>query len=146
MPGAVNTAPGLIDGGRTGGGTGSQTLPKTEINIIQVNLNKAHSAQIELLNTINKQTSYIAQITEPYCYKGKLSLLPTNSTIIPTQRTGNPRAALYASKHLTLNEITELTHRDMVVGLTRLDGKQTAIISLYLDITARQLQTSSLKP
>ena len=60
---------------------------------------------------------------------------PTNSQILPTQRAGNPRAALYASKHLAINEINELTHRDMVVGLTRLDGKQTAIISLYLDIT-----------
>ena len=116
--GAVNTAGGLMTGRRTGGGTGSQTLPNTEISIIQVNLNKAHSAQIELLNTINTQTSYIATITEPYCYKGKLSLLPINSQILPTQRTGSPRAALYASKNLAINEINELTHRDMVVGLS----------------------------
>ena len=37
------------------------------IPIIQCNLNKAHGAQIELLNKINKLTSYIAIITEPYC-------------------------------------------------------------------------------
>ena len=41
----------------------------TKIQVIQVNLNKAHGAQVELLNKINKLKSYIAFVTEPYCYK-----------------------------------------------------------------------------
>ena len=108
VAGAVNAA--MTTGCLVDDGQREKISPKTEINIIQVNLNKAHSAQIELLNNINKQTSYIAQVSEPYCYKGKLSLLPSNSTILPTQRSGNPRAALHASKHLAINEINELTH------------------------------------
>ena len=65
------------------------------IPVIQCNLNKAHGAQIELLNKINKLNSYISLITEPYCYKYKLSIPPKNSKIIPSKKTGQPRAAIF---------------------------------------------------
>ena len=50
---------------------GDDKLIPTKIQAIQVNLNKAHGAQVELLNKINKLKSYIAFVTEPYCYKKK---------------------------------------------------------------------------
>ena len=110
--------------------------PKKDINIsvIQVNLNKAHGAQVELLNKINKLETYIAFITEPYCYKKKLSIPPKNSTILvlPSKKHDHPRAAIFASKDIILDEITHLTHRDMAIGITKLDGKKTVLISLYL--------------
>ena len=54
-----------------GKGKRDDKLITTKIHAIQVNLNKAHGAQVELLNKINKLKSYIALVTEPYCYKKK---------------------------------------------------------------------------
>ena len=86
------------------------------------------------MNKINNLESYIALITEPYCYKYKLSIPPKKSTIIPTKRTGQPRAAIFCSNNLLMTEIAQLSHRDMAVGLIKLDGKEVMIISLYCDI------------
>ena len=94
------------------------------INVIQVNLNKAHAAQVELLNKINKLQSYIALITEPYCFKTRLSIPPKNSHVLPTNRENHPRAAIFCSKNIQIYEITELSNRDLAVGLTTLDGKK----------------------
>ena len=55
---------------------GAGKLNIKEIKVIQINLNKAHAAQVELLNKINKIKSYIVLVTEPFCYKQKLSLPP----------------------------------------------------------------------
>ena len=89
---------------------------------------------MELLNKINKLETYISLITEPYCYKYKLSIPPKKSVIIPTKRTGQPRAAIFCSNNLLMTELSQLNHRDMAVGLIKLDGKEVMIISLYCDI------------
>ena len=94
------------------------------ISVIQVNLNKAHAAQVELLNKMNKRQSYIALIPEPYSFKTRLSIPPKNSFILPTNRENQPRAAIFCSKNIQIYEITELRHRDLAVGLTTLDGKK----------------------
>ena len=104
------------------------------IPIIQCNLNKAHGAQIELLNKINKLKSYISLITEPYCYKYKLSIPPKKSVIIPNKKTGQPRAAIFCSKNLLMTELNQLSHRDIAVGFIKLDKNDVMIISLYCDI------------
>ena len=107
--------------GLRGLGTGSTDIK--EIKVIQINLNKAHAAHVELLNKINKTNSYIAFVTEPFCYKQKLSIPPKNSTIIPNKRDGHPRAAIFCSKNLILSELDHLGNRDMAVGLIKMDRK-----------------------
>ena len=89
---------------------------------------------MELLNKINAMSSYIALVTEPYCFKKTLSMPPRNSTALPSKKSEHPRAAIFCSKDIKIHEITELSHRDMAIGVTTMDRKQTAIISLYLDI------------
>ena len=74
-------------------------------------------------------SSYIALITEPYCYKYKLSNPPKKSIIIPSKRVGQPRAAIFCSNNLLMTELPQLNHRDMAVGLIKLDGKEVMIIS-----------------
>ena len=106
-----------------------------QINIVQVNLNKAHAAQVELLKKINKLDSYIALLTEPYCYKQKLCMIPRGSNCLPQIRSGHPRACIVSSKNLKLHEINELKHRDMAIGLIKLEGKSVVMVSLYMDIT-----------
>ena len=101
---------------------GNRRIP-TDMNIIQVNLNKAHGDQVELLNKINKLSSYIAFVTEPYCYKKTLSIPPKNSYILPTNRKEHPRAAIFSSKNIEINEISELCNRDMAIGVAKLEGR-----------------------
>ena len=43
-------------------------VPTQSISIIQVNLNKAHAAHVELLKKIKTLETYTALITEFYCY------------------------------------------------------------------------------
>jgi ribonuclease HI len=70
-------------------------------------------------------------------------MIPQGSKVLPQTRTGQPRAAIYSS--LDIKEIGQLAHRDMAVGLTKIGGKQTMIISLYLDITQPALQDFLIK-
>ena len=87
-------------------GAGATNL--REIKVKQINLNKAHPAQVELLNKLNKLTSYIALVTEPFCYKQKLSLPPKHATVIPNRREGHPRAAIFCSKNIIISELDHL--------------------------------------
>ena len=105
------------------------------ISILQINLNKAHAAHTELLRKINKLDSYIILVTEPFCYKKKLCMTPRGSNYLPQIRTGHPRACIFSSKNIKIHEINELKTRDITVGLNKLEGKSTVIVSLYLDIT-----------
>ena len=98
-------------------------LTNVKISVIQVNLNKAHAAQLELLRKINKLKSYIIFATEPYCYKRQLSMLPKNCNYLPQIKTGHPRAAIFASKDIQIHEINELKHRDLTAGLITIEGK-----------------------
>ena len=96
----------------------SRTQPeKSNIKIIQLNLNKAHAAQVELLNKLNKIETFIVLATEPYCYKQKLSLRPKKATTIPNLREDRPRAAIFSSNHLNLSEISSLCTRDLAVAI-----------------------------
>ena len=118
------------------GGTAGQPLSAAAqtISVIQINLNKTHAAHRELLHKINSLESYIAFITEPFCYKKKLCILPKGSNCLPQIRSGHPRACIISSKNIKIHEINELKSRDVAVGLTKLEGKSTVIVSLYLDI------------
>ena len=86
---------------------------KTHIEVIQANLNKAHAAQIELLNKINDTDSYIAFITEPYCYKRQLSMLPKNCNYLPQIKTGHPIGWSKISWKMTLGKHFDLNMADM---------------------------------
>ena len=114
----------------------SASLKHQNITVIQVNLNKTHAAHVELLNKINTTTTYIALITEPFCYKKKLCIIPRGSNYLPQIRTGHPRACIFSSKNIKIHEINELRTRDTTVGLIKLEGRSTVIASIYLDITS----------
>ena len=102
--------------------------------MIQLNLNKAYNAGIDILGKINKTQCFLALLQEPYCYKGTLAAIPGRATFIPSNRTGGPRAAIFADKKLKLREITHLCTRDLAAGICVIGNKQTLIVSAYLDI------------
>ena len=103
----------------------STTTGKGRIEVTQIKTNKARLAQIELLNKLNKcRNPFIIIKQEPYCYKSTLSLLPQNAKTMPSNRQGHPRVSISASNRLHMEEITELSHRDLVAGLVTLEGKK----------------------
>ena len=104
------------------------------ISVLQLNMNKAYNAGIDLLGKINKQKSFLALLQEPYCYKGTLAAIPGRADFIPSTRTGSPRVAIFADKRLKLREITHLCTRDLAAGVCAIGNKQTLIVSAYLDI------------
>ena len=84
------------------------SISETGIQVHQVNLNKCRLAQIELTNKLKRHKQVLALVQEPYCYKGQMALLPSNVTIIPSGRSGGPRAAIYISKNLKAKEVSNL--------------------------------------
>ena len=105
-----------------------------KISVIQLNLNKAYNAGIDLPGKINATKCFLALIQEPCCYKGTLAAIPGRASFIPLSRTEGPRAAIFADKRLKLREITHLCSRDLAVGVCVIGNKQTLIVSAYVDI------------
>ena len=46
------------------------------ISVLQLDMNKAYNAGIDLLGKINKAKCFLALLQEPYCYKGTLAAIP----------------------------------------------------------------------
>ena len=114
---------------------GISSDPKTEnIKILQVNLNKSNSAMHELTISLRKEKDFICMITEPSVIRHRLSGIPKHYNALPTQRENSPRAGIFTSQSIQIQEISNLGHRDLVVGLMRCGNKHTAIISAYMDI------------
>ena len=88
----------------------------------------------ELTISLRKETDFICMITEPSVIRHRLSSIPTHYNSIPAQRENSPRAAILTSKTIKIQEISNLGHRDIAVGLIHCGNRQTAIISAYMDI------------
>ena len=113
----------------------TESLKKEKnIKVLQINLNKSNSAMQELTISLRKEINFICAVTEPSVIKSRLSGIPNHYNSIPTQRGNSPRAAIFTSPSIPIQEISNLSHRDLVVGLIKCGSKQTAIISAYMDI------------
>jgi ribonuclease HI len=102
------------------------------IDVHQVNLNKCYLAQVEVANKIKTLENFIMLVQEPYCYKGRVCLTPQGIDKIGSE--DNPRAYVLANRKLAINKVSHLCSRDFAVGLMKLGGKQTLVVSAYLDI------------
>ena len=91
----------------------------------------------ELTISLRKDTNFICLVTEPSVIRHRLSGIPKHYNSIPTQKDNSPRAAIFTSPSIPIQEISNLSHRDLVVGLIKCGGKQTAVISAYMDIKAK---------
>ena len=132
--GAGNGGAGAVNAASVGGFPVTTKVGDTCISVIQTNLNKAHAAQVELMNKLNKLESFIVLASEPYCYRQKLRLRPKKATTIPNLREDRPRAAIFSSTHLNLSEISSLCTRDLAVAIFSRQTKTIMAISAYCDI------------
>ena len=107
------------------------------IEFLQLNLQKAKQAQIELGQKIrsynNKSKKFICLVQEPQLYGGRMAGQPKNCKrySFPT----NPRAAIYTNMSTQSWFIEALSTRDITVFQTMIINKSTLLVSAYLDIT-----------
>ena len=107
------------------------------IEFLQLNLQKAKQAQIELGQKIrsynNKSKKFICLVQEPQLYGGRMAGQPKNCKrySFPT----NPRAAIYTDMSTQGWFIEALSTRDITVFQTMINNKSTLLVSAYLDIT-----------
>ena len=88
----------------------------------------------ELTISLRKETDFICLVTEPSVIRHRLSGIPKHYNCIPDIKNNSPRAAIYTSPSIPIQEISNLSHRDLAVGLIKCGTKHTAIISAYMDI------------
>ena len=88
----------------------------------------------ELTISLRHETDFICSITEPSVIRKRLSGILRHYNSIPTAKDNSPRAAIFTSPSIPIQEISNLSHRDLAVGLIKCGTKQTAIISAYMDI------------
>ena len=77
-------------------------------------------------------------MTEPHTYGNKITSMPNNAKVVYARSGGNnaaPRAGIVSSRDINLTVMESWCNRDCAVALARIGGKQTVIVSLYLDIT-----------
>ena len=103
----------------------------SNIDVIQLNLNKAYNAGIDLLGKIIKAKCFMALIQEPYSYKGTLTAIPGRSDAIPSTRTGGH----FCDKRLKVRELTNLCTKDLAARVCVIGNKRTMILRAYLGIT-----------
>ena len=85
----------------------------------------------ELTINLRKETDFICMITQPSVIRHRLSGTPRHYNSIPTTKDNSPRAAIFTSPSIPIQEISNLSHRDLAVGLIKCGNKQTAIIYGY---------------
>ena len=80
----------------------------------------------------------ICMITEPYTTMGSITGLPPGLMTIYDRKNRStrapPRAGIIANRALGITAMEAWCTRDCAVGTVKLHGKQTILISLYLDI------------
>ena len=116
------------------------------INCLQINLNHSKLAQDCVANKIqswnNKQTEFIICVQEPYVYGSKHARKPKSCNTYCND--SNPRTAIYLSKNIIAWFIESLSIRDITVIQTRIKSRETLVVSVYLDITIKEVIPESL--
>ena len=87
---------------------------------------------------MEEKKQMIQLLTEPYVVENRIVGMPRGTKSIyarTTDRTLAPRAGIVVSKDVGLTAMDSWCNRDCAVALTRIAGKQTVVVSLYLDIT-----------
>ena len=116
------------------------------ISCLQINLNHSKLAQDCIANKIqafnNKQTEYIICVQEPYVYGSKHARKPKSCNTYCSDN--SPRTAIYLSKNLIAWFIESLSTRDITVIQTKIKSRETLVVSVYLDITLKEVIPDSL--
>ena len=104
----------------------------------QVNLHRAAQAALLLGRNMEERRQMIVLVTEPYTVNGKITSMPKGTRCIyarPKGQDTRPRAGIVTTMDVSVTAMDSWCTRDCAVALARIGGKQTVLVSLYLDIT-----------
>ena len=108
------------------------------IEFRQLNLHKSAHATSLAGQAMEKKNRIVSLFTEPYTTCGRITGMPRGTTVVydRSDRGGQPpvRAAIIASADLGLTAMDSWCSRDCAVALVKIQGQQTIIVSLYMDI------------
>ena len=114
------------------------------LDFVQINLHKASTASLLAGQLLEQRKQKVLMLTEPYTVQSKVVNMPKNTTLIYDRKCSKdghpPRAAIAASPDLRVNSMDSWCNRDCAVGLVNIHGRQTALVSIYLDITKPVVQ------
>ena len=116
------------------------------ISCLQINLNHCKSAQDCVADKIkafnNNEASFIVCVQEPYVFRSKHARKPKSCNTYCSEN--NPRTAIYSSKNLVTWFIESLSTNDITVIQMKIKSRETLIVSVYLDITLKEVIPENL--
>ena len=96
----------------------------------------------ELTISLRKETDFICMVTEPSVIRHRLSGIPRHNNSIPSLKENSPRAAIFTSPSIPIQEISHLGHRDLVVDLLNVGPNRQQLYQLtwtvpypYMDLS-----------
>ena len=119
---------------------------RPRVQFIQGNLQKSQTGQIELnkrISHLNKaEENFVCLIQEPYTSHSRIINQPNSVQKFAAK--GLARAAIYISKNTTAWFIENLSDKDLVVVQIKIGQQDVLVVSAYMDIKNRTLETPSL--
>ncbi len=85
----------------------------------------------------NTNSPFLFGLQEPPVYKGKIVGFGNFQKFIYSNKNGDPRAAIYASRSLLIWPMLEFSDRDTAVGLWKTGNNkidEIIVVSVYMDI------------
>ncbi len=85
----------------------------------------------------NTNSPFLFGLQEPPVYKGKIVGFGNFQKLIYSNRNGDPRAAIYASRSLHIWPMTEFCDRDTAIGQWKTGNNKIdaiIVVSVYMDI------------
>ena len=106
------------------------------VSFTQVNLHKSKQATLLAGMGMAGRDHVVALLTEPHTIGGRLYGFPKGTQCIYDRTLTNttPRAGIVASRDIPITTLDKWCNRDCAAGLVKINGKQTIIASIYLDI------------
>ena len=107
------------------------------LSFTQINLHKASQATLLVGRGLEGKKQSIVLMTEPYTAHNKITGMPSGTRVVYARSQdpkGPPRAGIVSSIDVRLTAMDSWCSRDCAVALTRVGGRQTIVVSLYMDI------------
>ena len=108
------------------------------LSFTQLNLHKAAQATMLVGRGMEGSRQSVLLLTEPHTVGNRIVGMPQGTKGIymrPNAQAPAPRAGIIISSDVKATVMESWCNRDCAVALARVAGKQTVIVSLYMDIT-----------
>ena len=104
------------------------------LSFTQVNLHKATQATVLVGRGLEGSAQSVVLATEPYTFSNKVTGIPNRAKLVHVRNKDAPRACIITTPDVQITAMESWCNKDCAVALAKIGGRQTVIVSLYLDI------------